>query len=281
MKRIFKTILFSGLIFGLPFTGFSQSDSTLIRIYPKENSPVDTTDFFEKKLRLSSVQPIFAGTSKYGDLFAGFNFAFGTIFDGKIKSSYPGFIGFGIQAGLKYKSGFLVEAGWKWHQFNSDVSYLVSSRLSVAGNDSISSTSTVSDAQLSTNTVLLTLVYSDYRSPFLPLRYVYGGLGLGAVRFEETGSLVLSTREKLSGLPEQITTSKSGLSYQYWNPVISVVVGMNFLYLPESHNWFSFDLRLDMIPNLHKTGGASVFSRANNLNGLRATVRFYFDFRQE
>lgn len=269
------------MIIGLPVAGFSQADSTLIRIYPKENSPVDTSDFFEKKLRLSSVQPIFAGTSKYGDLFAGFNFAFGTIFDGKIKSSYPGFIGFGIQAGLKYKSGFLVETGWKWHQFNSDVSYLVSSQLSVTGTDTLSSISTVSDAQLSTNTIIITLVYSDYRSPFLPLRYVYAGLSAGAVRFEEKGTLIISNREKNSGLPEQLSTSKSELSYQYWNPVLSVVLGMNFLYLPESHNWFSFDLRLDMIPNLHKTGGASVFSRANNLNGLRATVRFYFDFRQE
>lgn len=253
----------------------------LIRIHPMKNAQVDTTDFFEKKQQLSSVQPIFAGTSKYGDLFAGFNFAFGTIFDGKIKSSYPGFIGFGVQAGLKYKSGFLAEGGWNWHQFNSDVSYLVSSVLTVTGNDSTFAETTVSDAELSTNSLMISLVYSDYRSPFLPLRYVYGGLGVGAVRFEETGYQTLLVTEKLVGFAPINTTTKSKISYKYWNPVVSVILGMNFLYLPESHNWFSFDLRLDMVPNLHKTGGSSVFSRAKNLNGLKATVRFYFDFRQD
>lgn len=281
MNRMFHILLFLTMIIGLPVAGFSQADSVLIRIHPKENASVDTTDFFEKKLQLSSVQPIFAGTTKYGDLFAGFNFAFGTIFDGKIKSSYPGFIGFGVQAGLKYKSGFLAEAGWDWHQFNSDVAYVVSSALTLNGNDSTQAVTTVSDAELSTNSLMVSLVYSDYRSPFLPLRYVYGGIGVGAVRFEETGYQTLAVTVKEAGFAPKTTSLKSKIAYKYWNPAVSVILGMNFLYLPESHNWFSFDLRLDMVPNLHKTGGSSVFSRANNLKGLRATVRFYFDFRQD
>lgn len=258
----------------------AQTDSLRLLIVPRDSVSVDTTDFFEKKLQLSSVHPIFSGTSRYGDLFAGFNFNFGTLFDGKTKSSYPGFIGFGIQAGWKYKSGILAETSWEFHQMNTDVAYTPPDRYRTNGSLTGIETRSVTDAAVDHQLIMISLVYSDYRSVILPLRYAYFGLGAGVMKVRETGRLTALTvwQDGVTGVSSELNTK--ALSYYYWNPVATVILGMNFLYLPESHNWFSFDLRVDIAPNVNATDEASVFSRASDFSGFRATARFYFDFRK-
>lgn len=56
---------------------------------------------------------------------------------------------------------------------------------------------------------------------------------------------------------------------------------MNFLYLPESHNWFSFDLRMDLIPNLDRQNRELRLFSVGDLNSMRATVRFFFDYSDD
>ncbi|NUQ81489.1 MAG: hypothetical protein HUU10_07760 [Bacteroidetes bacterium] len=277
MKR--SVLLMVSCLFVSVLSAQPVTDSTRILVFPREGIREDTTDFYQRRNQLSPVQPIFTVSSAYGHPFLGFHFDFGTILQEKVKSSYPGFLGFGFLGGVKYRSGFLAEVSYSYQRFNQNASYVFSRQVEVLLSDTTTTVSQVSDASLNVNQLLLSILYSDYRSPFGPLRYVYGGLAVGGSYHEEEGTHTVT--RAISGQPGTTLLSKQTVVYRQWNPTLVVILGMNFLYLPESHNWFSFDLRMDLIPNLDRQNRELRLFSVGDLNSMRATVRFFFDYSDD
>lgn len=277
MKRLYLLMAATTLVSWLQAQ--PATDSTRVMVFPREGIREDTTDFYQRRNQLSPVQPIFTVSSAYGHPFLGFHFDFGTILQEKVKSSYPGFLGFGFLGGVKYRSGFLAEVSYSYQRFNQNAGYLFSRQVDLVQTDTVTTLTSISDASLNVNQLLLSFLYSDYRSPFGPLRYVYGGMAVGASYHEEEGRKTVT--RQTSGQAVSDILSEQTVVYKQWNPTLVVILGMNFLYLPESHNWFSFDLRMDLIPNLDKSNRELRLFSVSDLNSMRATVRFFFDYSDD
>jgi hypothetical protein len=247
---------------------FSQViDSSAIKVYPRTDVIYDSLTTFSYSKQYETQNLLYAGAKPH-TLFVGVNFGFGTMFNADIKSNYPGFIGVGLEGGIKFNNGFIIEGEWRFNQFQRNVNYNYTTKLN---NGSIVRYQ-VRDAALEMNHFVLCLLYTDFRSPFIAFRYFYGGVGIGMVEVRERRNL---TKTELINSLEVISADTN--PYEEWSPNMSLIFGMNFLYLPQSHNWFSIDVRFDYTFNNKQNSEGTILEKQAELTGINTTVRFYFD----
>lgn len=242
-------------------------DSSAIKVYPRTDVMYDSLTTFSYSKQYETQNLLYAGAQPY-TLFVGVNFGFGTMFNSDIKSNYPGFIGVGLEGGIKFNYGFIIEGEWRFNQFQRNVNYNYTTKLS---NGDIVRYE-VRDAALEMNHFSLDVLYTDFRSPFIAFRYFYGGIGIGMVEVRERREL-----SKIEIINSIETTTTDTDPYEEWSPNLSLIFGMNFLYLPQSHNWFSIDVRFDYTFNNKRNQEGTILQKQAELTGINTTVRFYFD----
>lgn len=240
-------------------------DSSAIQVFRRTDADYDSLTTFSYSKQYGTQNLLYTG-AKSREYFVGFNFGFGTLFNSEIKSNYPGFIGFGLHAGIKFNTGFIVETEWRYNQFQRNVKY----SYSIQNENSLLNYS-VKDASLSMNHFGVSVLYTDFRSPFIAFRYFYGGLGGGIAKVTETRTLTATNLSNSDNLPAYDNT------FSEWYPNLFFIFGMNFLYLPQSQNWFSIDLRFDYIFKNSEKRNDSILGYQSQFTGINSTVRFYFD----
>lgn len=263
-----KTLLIFPLIFFLNLNLSAQIiDSSAIKVYPRTDVFYDSLTTFSYSKQYETQNLLYIGAQSH-TLFVGVNFGFGTMFNADIKSNYPGFIGVGLEGGIKFNYGIILEGEWRYNQFQRNVNYNYTTTLQ----DGDVVRYEVRDAALEMNHFGLSVLYTDFRSPFIAFRYFYGGIGIGMVEVRERRDL---TKIETINLVETSSVDKS--PYAEWSPNISLIFGMNFLYLPQSHNWFSIDVRFDYTFNNKRNPEGTILQKQAELTGINSTVRFYFD----
>lgn len=240
-------------------------DSTAIQVYPRTDVLYDSLSTVAYTKQYETQNLLFIGAQNY-TFFIGANFGFGTIFNADIKSNYPGFIGFGSQGGIKLNNGFIIEGAWRFNRFQRNVNYVYFP----SSNNNLRYE--VGDGAFDMNHFDISLLYTDYRSPFIAFRYFYFGIGMGVVNIYEQRRL---TQIETIGGHDYLTQSNKPFSQ--WNPNLSLIFGMNFLYQAQRQNWFSIDVRFDYSFNNKQSLDGTIFSKNRYLAGINTTVRFYFD----
>lgn len=269
-----KKLIFCSAFLFLWMSVYSQNGSVIIT--PRPDKAVDTTMFYRNLESPTSIQTIFSSANKSGELYFGFNFGVGTSFNSNIKSNYPGFLGLGLQSGWKWQEGFLLELSYNYLSFSSDATYDISSLSYQENNVDISITNYLSGGEVSSSRIGLIVLYSDYLSPYIIFQHLYLGLGIGLNYISEEGMMIREYLETSGGTPIGSTVTSTVYESYQWMPRFTFIIGMNFLYLPQSNNWFSFDIRLDYSPNTNQRDGG-LFRSQPNYGSIFSTMRFYFD----
>lgn len=238
-------------------------DSSAIQVFRRSDTDYDSLTTFSYSKQYGTQNRLYSG-AKPSEYFVGFNFGFGTLFNSEIKSNYPGFIGFGLHGGIKFNTGFIVESEWRYNQFQRNVGYSYSIQSENGLYDYA-----VEDGSLSMNHFGISVLYTDFRSPFIAFRYFYGGFGAGIANINET--------RKLTTTPSAGLQVAGDNTFSEWYPNLFFIFGMNFLYLPQSQNWFSIDLRFDYIFKNSEKKYDSILGYQSQFTGINSTVRFYFD----
>jgi len=240
-------------------------DSSAIQVFRRVDADYDSLTTFSYSKQYGT-QNLLYTNAKPREYFVGFNFGFGTLFNSEIKSNYPGFIGFGLHSGIKFNTGFIIEAEWRYNQFQRNVDYSYNTQ-----NQNNLFVYSVKEGSLSMNHFGVSVLYTDFRSPFIAFRYFYGGFGAGVANVSETRML---TTSNITNAESPITSDDT---FSEWYPNLFFIFGMNFLYLPQSQNWFSIDLRFDYILKNTEKRYDSILGYQSQFTGINSTVRFYFD----